>query len=1699
MIIRHIFTFYKKLMDLLFFDIETWTKEKQNIKEIWWVDSEYNPEKSCPWEHKKIEYKNYKTYQAFINEFNNKASQYKYLVWHNIFHHDLKQLWKESNINYKIFKKWVIDTLYLSTLINIEKPYHKLLKDYKFINKENDPEKDSINCRRLFNDCLDKFNKLPINEKNTLYTLLNDKEEFEFFFKYYNEKYSELKIYWNDILLKELNKIFSKYTNWKFNLAKYINEMPIEIAYFYRLLKLKNEKNLDLSVFPKRINYVLPKIALVYDEIRKYRKYDLHEKLKEYFWYDDFRHYKTISWKDISQKNIIDDTMKWENILAILATWWGKSLTFQLPALIASEIWSLSIVISPLQSLMKDQVDNLNKKDIQNVWFLNWLLNPLERKDIIEEIETGWIDILYVSPEMLRSRSTLRILEWRNIDRIIIDEAHCFSKWWHDFRPDYLFIWDFIKALWERNHSIKDENWNYRVKISCFTATAKDEVTEEIKSYFKENLWITLKEYVSTVKRENLHYSVYKFENESEKKEKLINILKNKIISKDDDQSCIIFARTRRKTKELCEYINQEFNNEVALYYHWNLDIDKKRKIQNEFMKKWGKKIIVATNAFWMWIDKDNVRFVIHYEIPESLENYVQEAWRAWRDWKDSKCIIFYTTKDIDENFRLQKRSEINIKQVKKLVQWLTHRIQKFDNNNSDPERKYMSSIKQLILDSWRIDIKQDPERREEEREILENKMKRALYLLEKLEFIKREFNHTRVFATSKNIKSLSEWVDIINNIKNLSDEDKDSAIEILKLIISWRVICVEDIPDQTGLNQYKVRGLIYLLQNLKLIEKDDDISWFLNINDNKTTSKIYFEFIKKIIDKVLLNIQSKVPDLWTQNFIIQDFDRYELNTLISHDLKKETLIEEIWDVLNFLKDLKFNSEISDDEITNDSSIQDQYAEIEAQQDDDKPTHWKYITLKKDKLILNKSMIDIKKKIQKVIQIAEKILDYCLAISSSYEQRSNKSIYFELSMSECIKEMRLKIDKNIKLKDIEESLIFLHKMWIIKIQSWLFMYWTSYVFDKGLKFWKQFTEEDFIIFKDYYESKIRQVKYMQEYALMLADNNEDSENYIEDYFNYNEDEFKEKYFPWRKDLNRPMTEEKYNILIKELSEEQRRVLERKRNNELIIAWPWAWKTKTIVHKVASLILNDWVRNDEFLLLTFSRAAKFELKKRIIEILWWEWYWLNIHTFHSYAYKILWKEYKEKWDNDNIIKDAINFLKENDIQLPFSVIVLDEFQDINDEQYEFVKIIKEQSSKIEEMRVIATWDDDQNIYEFQWWNVKYIRAFENDYNIKPYFLTKNYRSNQDIIDISSKFIEVAKNRIKANEHLVTARKDGKELEKIIKIVKFNWNNYCNDIAYYTKEIVSIHNNEQTLWILCYTNEEVLRIAHLLKKAWYTDIQLALKDKWYTLDLALEFYEFINLFKDLNEIKREDIETAYENLIQKYWENRNTKNLWIAIQDLLDSYKKIYYSDILDFFKGIKESDLSKKSKIIISTLHQSKWREFDSVILLFDEDYNWNSYKENDATRRLIYVGITRAKNNLIILWNQNISFFNELYKIIPNKENTNVINNWNWAFIDLVTWLSDVVLWFNHKLNLNNKYYPIWTKLEYNSEWLENNWKQIIKFSKKFKEQLKQYTNKWYKITGANIYQRVVYPLLDETTGTKKDVILYLAIIWLKK
>ncbi len=201
-----------------------------------------------------------------------------------------------------------------------------------------------------------------------------------------------------------------------------------------------------------------------------------------------------------------------KSLLAVFPTGGGKSITFQVPALMSGEnTKGLTVVISPLQSLMKDQVDNLEKVGITDAVTINGLLDPIERAKSFERVEDGSASILYISPESLRSKTIERFILGRKIVRFVIDEAHCFSSWGQDFRVDYLYIGDFIKQIQEK------KNLEDAIPVSCFTATAKKKVIEDICAYFKEKLSLDLEIFTSNASRTNLQYKVFEKGDEEEK------------------------------------------------------------------------------------------------------------------------------------------------------------------------------------------------------------------------------------------------------------------------------------------------------------------------------------------------------------------------------------------------------------------------------------------------------------------------------------------------------------------------------------------------------------------------------------------------------------------------------------------------------------------------------------------------------------------------------------------------------------------------------------------------------------------------------------------------------------------------------------------------------------------------------------------------------------------------------------------------------------------------------------------------------------------------------------------------------------------------------------------------------------------------------------------------------------------------------
>jgi len=395
------------------------------------------------------------------NELEMLANQSDFICGHNIIKHDLKYLQKYfGNPRWGINK--AIDTLLLSPLLFPKNPYHKLLKDDKLQSDElNNPVNDAIKSKNLFFDEVAAFNRLDAAFQNILYLLLSSSTSFTNFFKYINFNLSES----IDVAQLIKHRFKGQICNHA-DLDFFTKNLPVPLAYTLALINSNDRYSITppwvLKNYPdvERLLFLLKNSPCITGCEYCNTALDPIKALNRHFGFSNFRSYDG---KPL-QENAVVSAVRGESILAVFPTGGGKSITFQIPALMSGEnAKALTVVISPLQSLMKDQVDNLEKKGITEAVTINGLLDPIERSKAIERIEAGYASLLYISPESLRSVTIERLLLKRKIARFVIDEAHCFSSWGQDFRVDYLYIGDFIKNLQQK------KEMDHPIPISCFT------------------------------------------------------------------------------------------------------------------------------------------------------------------------------------------------------------------------------------------------------------------------------------------------------------------------------------------------------------------------------------------------------------------------------------------------------------------------------------------------------------------------------------------------------------------------------------------------------------------------------------------------------------------------------------------------------------------------------------------------------------------------------------------------------------------------------------------------------------------------------------------------------------------------------------------------------------------------------------------------------------------------------------------------------------------------------------------------------------------------------------------------------------------------------------------------------------------------------------------------------------------------------
>ena len=341
---------------------------------------------------------------------------------------------------------------------------------------------------------------------------------------------------------------------------------------------------------------------------------DLKAELKKYFGFDDFK---------LEQEDIIRSILSGRDTFVIMPTGGGKSLCYQLPALMLD---GPALIISPLIALMKNQVDSIRGfcNDDSIAHFLNSSLNKTQMKQVKADVVAGKTKMVFIAPETLTKEENIEFFRNANVSFIAVDEAHCISEWGHDFRPEYRNIRTMVKGISET------------IPVAALTATA----TPKVRSDIVKNLEMRdVATYVSSFNRDNLYYEVRPKLNKEQTQKEIVQF-----ITAQKGASGIIYVQSRKSTEEIAKVL--QINGINAMPYHAGLDAKTRNKVQDQFLME-DLDVIVATIAFGMGIDKPDVRFVIHYDIPKSIENYYQETGRGGRDGLPGHCLAFYSYKDI--------------------------------------------------------------------------------------------------------------------------------------------------------------------------------------------------------------------------------------------------------------------------------------------------------------------------------------------------------------------------------------------------------------------------------------------------------------------------------------------------------------------------------------------------------------------------------------------------------------------------------------------------------------------------------------------------------------------------------------------------------------------------------------------------------------------------------------------------------------------------------------------------------------------------------------------------------------------------------------------------------------------------------------------------------------------------------------------
>jgi ATP-dependent DNA helicase RecQ len=1545
--------------------------------------------------------------------------QARCVLGHNLIRHDLPAL-REKFPGHPLLRLPVIDTLALSPIAFPENPYHRLVKDYKLVSESlNDPVADARQAGVLFRDEFRSLDGLRQTEPplfELLYFLLATPDGPDDWAARGQQLFFESLGGTMPSQAKALELCAELFRKWACASVA-VDEADVQtshqrlaLAYVAAWLRVAGSN----SVLPPWVRLGNPLVGRWIERLRETpcrsndcaycrRVHNAREQLRSFFGLEDFRARPASPSGGSLQREIVEAGFRNESLLAILPTGGGKSLCYQLPALVRNyRRGVLTLVISPLQALMKDQVDGLMRRTgTPFAAALYGLLTPPERADVLRRVRLGDLALLYVSPEQLRNRSFRDAIAQREIGCWVFDEAHCLSKWGHDFRPDYLYAGRFIREF------SRKQGGNIPA-IACFTATAKRDVKQEIIDFFKMETGRDLSVYEGGVERDNLRFEVQTITAHA-KLERLHDLLATHLPN-GAGGSAIVFRATRAATREAAEYLQSK--GWRAANFHAGLTPPEKKQVQDDFLAG-TVQVICATNAFGMGIDKEDVRLVVHADTPGSLENYLQEAGRAGRDGQLAECVLLYDEEDCERQFRMGAFSELTRRDIAQILRAL---------------RKASRGREEIVITTGEI-------LRDEEVETgiamedagADTKVRTAISWLERSGFVQRDENVTNVFQARLLVRSLAEgearmaalnlsqteralWTGILREMMNAAPTDNLTVDQIA--LLPEFVAYAKGGPDKNRKNSklredtvaygeranhdyisVKILRILRAMAEAGLMKRDTLLNAFVRhkvADHSRLRLDRVLQTDRKLVD--LLATEEPDPEGWMPLSLRQVNQR-----LIDESFESSTEL-----VLRLLKSL---SEDGRGFAGTHGSIDLRYAGRDAYRVRVRRS-WNLIT----------ELADRRRR------VASLALDELLKkIPTETPPRADLLVEFSFE------ELRNAIERDLvlrsELKDIdvalERALMYLHEQQVIVIQQGLAVFRSAMTIrvppeSKGEKY----KTTDYQPLAHHYGERVFQVHVMSEYARRGLERIREALGLVLAYFSLDKEEFIKRFLGTKPDLlQHATTARSFQRIVTDVANpaQVKVITAPSSRNMLILAGPGSGKTKTVVHRCAYLLRVERVRPQSVLVCCFNRHAAIELRRRLSDLVGSDSRGVTILTYHGLAMRLLGCSFSGRKnaqasppDLDALIPKAVELLRgvsappgldpdevRDRLLAGYEYILVDEYQDIDEAQYELISAIAGRTIDDADLKlsILAVGDDDQNIYSFRGANVEFIRRFQRDYGAEVHYLVENYRSTRYIIGAANALISANKDRMKtehpiridAHRELHPAGGDFGPRDELtrgkVQVMRVaNEGAHAQAVIAELKRLKSLGASDwSSIAVLSRTHRELAQVRLLAEAEgipirWWAD-----REKMPPLQQVREIHGFLRLLNERRNsaARATDLLQLADSVVEaRSAQEPDRRNAWRQfLRRMLEAWQvesdnaELPVQEALEFlYESCAESrrEFSYGDGVTLQTVHGAKGAEHNHVLLIG----GWRldrSHAVQEELRRTFYVGMTRARRTLTIV------------------------------------------------------------------------------------------------------------------------------------